>query len=143
MENLDKLWQAVSIASDLRDLTRHKQTYYFQTVGPITFYLRAENAEVQIMRWALPKVEVSVFLQAAFGWRLVTDQDEAGVYVVAKRRRVVGELSSAMFAVIVPDDAFLMLALEDGRVVIEHVSGTLHVPPPDAHGTYKLLPAGK
>jgi hypothetical protein len=77
-------------------------------------------------------------LQAAFGWRVATDQDDAGVYVVARRRPVVGTLSSALFSILVPQDAYLILKLADGRVTLNHIDGTLQVPPLEA-GEIKLL----
>jgi hypothetical protein len=141
MQKLNTLWQVVSLASDLKGITRHTQTYYFSTIGPITFYLQAEHAEVRVMRWALPKVEVTATLQAAFGWRIATDQDAAGVYVVAKRKALLGGMSSAVFTVIVPDDAYLVLKLDDGRVMLEHINGTLQVPPTSAESVYHLLPS--
>ncbi len=142
MQHLNTLWQAVSAVSELKEMTRQRQTYYFSTIGPITFYLRAENATVQVMRWALPKIEVAVTLNGVFGWRIATDQDDAGVYVVARKRSVIGGFSSADFQVIVPHDALLMLNLIDGRVTLDHVSGTLEIPPTQAENLIQLLPSG-
>ena len=129
MQRLNTLWQAVSAVSELSELTRRRQTYHFSTLGPVTFYLRAERAEVRVTRWAQPKIEVAVILQASFGWRVATDQDEAGVYIAARRRAFVGGLSRAVFNILVPHDAFLDLHLEDGRVVLEHMRGSLLIPP--------------
>lgn len=141
MQKLNTLWQIVNAASDITNMTRHTQTYHFSTFGqPITFYLRAEQAEVRIMRWALAKVEVTATLQAAFGWRIVADQDEAGVYVAAKRKPVLGNLSSALFSVVVPYDAHLMLRVDESRLVMENISGTFQIPP-QAESVYHLLPA--
>jgi hypothetical protein len=142
-QHLNTLWQAVSTISDIRAMTRRQQTYYFSTLGAITFYLRAENAEVQVIRWGLPKVEVNVTLHGAFGWRVAADQDEAGVYVVARRRALVGGLSRALFTVIVPHSAFLMLHVDDGRVVMEHVNGVVEIPPVQAGVSVRMLPSGQ
>lgn len=128
MQKLNTLWQLVSTVSDLRSMIRHTRTYYFSTIGPVTIYLRADAAEVRIMRWALPKVEITAILEGSFGWRVATDQDDAGVYVVARRKPLVGRMSSAAFSLVVPHDAHLMLNIDDGRVVLEHMNGTLHIP---------------
>jgi hypothetical protein len=128
-QNLNKLWQLVSTAGELAELTRDRRTYVFHTQGPITLYLRAENAHVSVARWALPRVEVKVRLEGKFGWRMAAEQDDAGVYIAAHRRPVVGELSSALFTLAVPHDTYLLLKLAGGRVTWENVSGTLHVPP--------------
>jgi hypothetical protein len=143
MQKLNTLWQVVNAASEITSLTRHTQTYYFSTLGPITFYLQAENADVRVMRWQQPKVEVTATLQAAFGWRIATDQDDAGVYVVAKRKAVLGRMSTGLFNIVVPEDAYLVLKLNDGRVILEHIIGTLQVPPFNAESIYPLLPSGQ
>ncbi len=140
---LNRLWQAVNAAAELREMTRDRRTYVFHTSGPITFYLRAEKADVHIARWKLPKVELSVRLEGAFGWRVAAEQDEAGVYVAAHRRRVIGEFSSALFSVIVPHDAHLALKLEDGQVRLANVSGLLEIPALSEEMRYHLLPAGE
>jgi hypothetical protein len=126
---LTTLWQTVSAVSELSEIARRRQTYVFSTQGPVTFYLRAEQAEVRVTRWTQPRVEITVFLQAAFGWRVAADQDEAGVYLVARRRPLVGSLARALFEVAIPREAYLDLHLDDGRVVLESISGTLQIPP--------------
>lgn len=129
MQNLNRLWQAAQTIADLRDLTRHRRTFTFMTQGPITVYLRSEQADVRVMRWALPRVEVTATLEGAFGWRMGTDQDEAGVYIAARRRAMVGALSHALFEIVAPEDAWLLLKLDDGRVTLEGVQGALQIPP--------------
>ncbi|HEX2905952.1 MAG TPA: hypothetical protein VHO69_03785 [Phototrophicaceae bacterium] len=129
VQHLNTLWQAVNAASQVAELARQSQTFHFGVTKPVTFYLQAEGAEVRIKRWLLPQIDVTVQLQAAFGWRIATDQDDAGVYVVAKRRPVVGGLSRATFSVAMPADIYLILKLADGRVVMDGVSGTLSLPP--------------
>lgn len=131
MQHLNTLWQAVNVASSVTELARHTETFHFGVSGNVTFYLQAEGAEVRVTRWTEPKIEVTAQLQAKFGWRLATDQDEAGVYVVARRRALVGTLSSAIFNILVPQSAYLILKLADGRVTLNHVDGTLEVPPLD------------
>ena len=137
MQHLNTLWKAVNAASVVTDLARQSQTFHFAVNGATTFYLRAEQASVRVTRWTQPRIEVEVQLQAAFGWRLETDQDEAGVYMVAKRRAIVGGLSSATFSLFVPHSTYLLLKLDDGQIVLEHVTGTLHIPP---NGELKIEP---
>jgi post-segregation antitoxin (ccd killing protein) len=139
MQHLNTLWQAVNVASSVTELARQSQTYHFNVSGAVTFYLQAESAAVRVTRWNEPKVEVTAQLQAAFGWRVATDQDDAGVYVVARRRPVVGTLSSALFSVLVPLDAYLIFKLADGRVTLNHIDGTLQVPPLESGGATLLL----
>jgi hypothetical protein len=129
VQHLNTLWKAVNTVSAVTDLTRHSQTYYFGVRPATTFYLQTEAAEVRVFRWSPLKIEVTAQLQASFGWRVATDQDDAGVYVVARRRPVVGNLSSAVFKIYVPEDAYLVLKLDDCRLIQEHLDGTLHLPP--------------
>ncbi len=143
VKHLNVLWQAASAASVAGDFVRQSRThtYVFRTHEPTTVYIRAEQTEVQVTRWNVPQVEVTLQLQAAFGWRTAAEQDEAGVYVVAKRRPLLGAASSAVIRLIVPDDAYLVLNLDKGRVLLDEVTGTLRLPPltpPDV----SLLPSG-
>jgi hypothetical protein len=141
MQHLNTLYQLVNAASTVTELARQSQTFHFGVTMPITFYLQAENAVVQVSRWRQPMIEVSAQLQAAFGWRLVTDQDEAGVYMVAKRRAVVGGLSRAVFRVHVPHDTYLVLKVNKGHVLLEDVDGTLTIPPLDSSRQIKITPS--
>lgn len=131
MQHLNMLWQIVNAASTVRELAQQVKTYSFVVPTLVTFYLCAENADVCLTRWTRPQIEITVRLQASFGWRIETDQDDAGVYMVAKRRAVVGGLSSAAFEVFVPHDAYLVLKLENGQVRLAQVDGTVHIAPPD------------
>ena len=51
MHHLNTLWQLVNAASTVTELARQSQTYRFGVREPITFYLRAESAVVQVVRW--------------------------------------------------------------------------------------------
>jgi hypothetical protein len=138
MERLNTLWQVVNAtanaAASVRDITQHTKQYTFALPNlATTFYLQAENAVVHIRRWDRPLIEATVRLQGAFGWRIATDQDDAGVYIAAKRRPLVGtfvgNLASATFDVTLPAQVYLMLKLEPGSLFLDHLNGTLHIPP--------------
>jgi len=144
MQKLNTLWQVVNAASTVRDFAQHTKTYYFGVNGPATFYLQAENTDVRIMRWPRPQIEVTVKLQGAFGWRIATDQDEAGVYVAAARRMVVGSVSSAQFEIVVPHETYLAFNLSNSSLRLDHINGTLTVDPPgETHTTRLQLGAGE
>lgn len=138
MQKLNTLWQLVNAATTVRDIAQHSKSYHFAVNGPVTFYLRAEHADVTLIRWTRPAIQVDVRLQAAFGWRIAAEQDEAGVYVAASRRSMVGGLSSAHFDVRLPAETYLILKLREGRVNLGEVSGTLHIPPADPDGEMRL-----
>jgi hypothetical protein len=138
MQKLNTLWQIVNAASTVRDIAQHTRSYNFAVSGPVTFYLRTENADVYVFRWARPMIEVMTKLHGAFGWEVAADQDEAGVYVAARRRSVVGGLSSARFEVRVPADTYLILNLQGGSLNLGSIDGTLHIPPPGEDGVTTL-----
>lgn len=127
---LNALWQALSAATSIRELAQRSKTYTFPiTQSTTTFFLQTEHTAIHIRRWSRPLIEVTVKLRAPFGWRVVTDQDEAGVYIAAKRRMVVGSLSRAIFAVMLPESAFLTLNLTECLLTLDDLNGTLHLPP--------------
>ena len=137
-KHLNTLWQVVNAASAVADFARQSQTYTFSTSNPVTVYLQAEQAEIRLVRWGQPKVDVFVQLQVAFGWRIATDQNADGVYVVAKRRMLVGSMSKATFTLTLPHTAYLILKLHESSLLIADVDGTLHIPPKDAQGLLQL-----
>lgn len=139
MQHLGKLWQLVNAAGAVRDLTRHTKTYFFATPQPITFYLQTEGAVIRLNRWARPLVEASVKLQGSFGWRVLTDQDDAGVYMAAKRRVIVGSLSSALFEIYLPYTAHVILQTQDCDLHINNLNGELQLPP--LQGMFPQLPS--
>jgi hypothetical protein len=140
MQKLNTLWQFVNAASSVRDMTHHTKTYYFGVTGAITFYLQTENADVRIKRWTRPQIEVTVKLQASFGWRIAAEQDDAGVYIAAKRRMMVGGLSTARFDIIVPYNIYLTLKLTESSLSFENLDGTLNIPPVHHGQEISLIP---
>ncbi|GEM_PF-357958 len=129
MQHFKTLIKVVNTASSLAELTRSSQTYRFNVAPAITVYLHAAQADIFVMRHNLPVVEITAKLQAPFGWRIAAEQDDAGVYFVARRRLVVGSIAGAVFLVTVPHDAYLTLKLEDCRLSLEHVSGDFQLAP--------------
>ena len=138
MQHLNTLWRLVNAASTVKDIVQQSKTYYFPVTGVITVYLRAENAGVTVSRWSRPQVEATVHLQVPFGWRIATEQDDAGIYIVAKRRAVVGGLSNASFDLFVPHNAYLVFKLEGGYVKLDNLNATLNIAPPDADNQLEI-----
>ncbi len=128
MRQLNQMWQLVNAAGAVREIAQQNKTYHFGAPQPTTFYLRTESAVVQVIRWARPVVEVSTRLQAAFGWRILTEQDDAGIYIAAKRRIIVGTLSTALFEVRVPYSAYVVLKLTDCDLNLTNVNDEIHLP---------------
>ncbi|MEQ8673018.1 MAG: hypothetical protein RLP44_30410 [Aggregatilineales bacterium] len=139
MERLNTVWRVFNAASTVRDLALHSRTYYFAAGKPMTFYLNADNATVQVKRWSRPMIEVKATLQAAFGWRVATDYDDVGVYIAAKRLPLISGLSTARFEVLVPRETYLVIRVDDGALLLDNMEGTLHIPPPTDADTNPLM----
>ncbi|MEO0563861.1 MAG: hypothetical protein AAF125_17280 [Chloroflexota bacterium] len=133
MQALNQLVKLAQAASVVGDLTRQKHTYTLPVMKTAeTFYLHADNAAVRVVRWDRPQVEITIETRPPVGWRTATDYDENGVYVVAVRRIGFGGIASAVVNAVVPRHLHLMLRLRDGLVTLDHVHGTLEIPPEDA-----------
>ena len=99
----------------------------FEVSLPTTVYVRASMSEVTLRYKPGNRVEVSANLRASFGWELVAEQDDAGIYIVAKRKPLVGQLSSANFDLSVPPGANLMFNLTPGTVRVMNINGKFNV----------------
>jgi hypothetical protein len=129
MQHLNTLNQLVQAASQVTELARASQTYHFPVSAPTTFYLHVSQAEVRISRRPGVTADVQATLGAPFAWRIATDQDDAGIYFVAHRRLMVGALAAARFHISVPPDTYLILKLENARLTLDDVNGTVELPP--------------
>lgn len=130
---IERLGQIAAAASALTDIVRREQTLRFYTPDPtITVYVHAEFAEVRVLRHDLPQVDVTIMLQAPFAWRLAAEQDDAGVYVVVRRRPLmksaVGGFAGALLEVLAPAQAHLIIRVDDGRLIVENAHGTYDLP---------------
>jgi len=129
MQRLETLWKLVNAASTVRDMAITSRVLEFTVQPPVTFYLHAEYAALTISRWDVPRIRVQCQLQAGFGWNMQTDQDEAGVYVVARRRPVVGSAGSATFQIDLPRDTHIVLRMAHCSVQWDDLNGEFHIHP--------------
>lgn len=141
MKHLNKLWHVLNAINTLRDIAQKTKTYYFAIRPDMTFYLHIADAEVELIRWERPMIELTVKLDAVFAWQLAVDQDEAGIYVVARRRPLIGDIAYGRFEVRCPRDTYNIFKLEACKLILHDVTGEFHIPAqtPDAH----LLLSGK
>ena len=101
----------------------------FTVTPPVTVYIYASHSRVTIRRKAGHLVELDATMRAAFGLTLAVDQDDAGVYVVAKRKPVAGALTWIDFALIVPPEARILAHLTPGRLVLGDIDGLIETAP--------------
>lgn len=109
----------------------------FAVHPPVTVFVRGSNVTVRVIYQPGSTVELNANLRASFGWEFVADQDEAGVYIVAKRKLLVGTLSTASFTIITPPEANLVLHLTPGTVQVADLNGKLTIPA----GTHVSIPS--
>lgn len=151
MPAIDRLAQLLNTASDVSSVLRRKEHYRFRAAPDSAFYLDVSGVIVNLFRGDSPQVEVDVQLQVPFAWRLATDQDDAGIYVVAQRRPLVGNAIAALtpftgeavFTIVLPRTMALILHLHDCRLTFEHLTGVYSFAGelPEASAAIGQLPA--
>lgn len=126
-EIFNTAWRIFQTARDLADVTKERWTDAYEVSGPTTVYVRGSHCRLTVERAAAPRVQVEGEMQQSFGWDWVTERDDAGIYVVLKRRRLVGALSYAALRLVVPPDAYLVFHLTPGSVVLADFEGQVAV----------------
>ncbi|PJF37649.1 MAG: hypothetical protein CUN55_21000, partial [Phototrophicales bacterium] len=92
-------------------------------------FVRGSRCKVIVNYHELDQIEIYASLYAAFGMRLVIEQDEAGVYIVIRRRRFWGTFSRSDVTIHVPFYCRLALNLTPGDVELQQLNGILEIPP--------------
>ncbi len=128
MQNLQNFWKAVNVVSSVRDLAVESKTYQWDISPPITFFLDVEHADVILKRHADPIILATTELQAGFGWQVATEQDDAGVYIVAKRKPLIGSIGRGKFTVTLPHNTHVSLKLEKCQLTLDDLSTILDLP---------------
>ncbi len=125
-----KLWRAVELISSARELALEKRRYTWQVAVPNTFYLDAENADIRISARNGEELAATVELPVALAWRLRTEQDAAGVYIIARRKPLLGSVGRARFDISLPRGLHISLKLEKCRLCLDNMYQSLDLPPP-------------
>lgn len=104
------------------------ETRVFSITGPATVYVRGSQCRVSVSRGEARQIVVRSNLVRAFGLELAAEQDDAGVYIVARQKRVVGRLSRAEFSLEAPAETHLVFRLTPGDVILHDLNGMLELP---------------
>lgn len=115
-------------ASAVPERANRTQTQVFNISGPATVYVRGSQCRVTVSRGEPHKVTVRASLVRAFGLELAAEQDDAGVYIVARQKPVVGRLSRAEFSIAIPAETHLVFRLTPGDVILHDLDGMLELP---------------
>jgi hypothetical protein len=123
---------ALNTAADIIPITdTHTYMQVFSVTKPLTVYVRASHCRVTICRKASDRVILQAQMYRSFGLEFATEQDDVGVYIVAKRKPVVGTLSRAEFTLTVPFESHLVFNLTPGEVLLLDVDGLVELPTGD------------
>lgn len=121
---------ALGVAVEAVPKASHESyTQVFNVTPPVTVYVRGSQCRVTVRRETTTKVTLHADMYRKFGLDLAAEQDEAGVYIVARQKTVVGRLSRAHFTVTVPADTHLVFRLTPGDIIIQDINGMLELPP--------------
>ena len=129
MRHFDNVWKALRLAGAARELAIETRRLQWEVKTPSTFFLQAEYADIRLSTHDRLEVLAKVELQAGFGWQLATDQDEAGVYIIARRKPLIGSIGRARFDITVPQDLHVSLKLEHCQLCLNDLNTTLEFPP--------------
>lgn len=144
---LEMALELFNTARKIPDIARERRVDAYEVPGPTTVYVRASHCRVILRRTTDRRVQIEGDLRQAFGWQWVTERDEAGIYVVLKRKPLVGALSTADLTLVVPPDAYLVFHLTPGSVQLEDFAGRLAVAPVAAangdDGPAAVIPAAE
>lgn len=127
-KHIATIWQVFQAAASIRDLALERRHYAFPASEPLTLYLDGDTASVRIQRWNTPQIDISVQLQPGIAWRIHTEQDEAGIYCVARSRAIAGSLPRASFEIRIPPHTHIVLRLRGGSMELLDIDGTVELP---------------
>ncbi|MCY4464528.1 MAG: hypothetical protein OXE46_03220 [Chloroflexi bacterium] len=129
MAQLERLWRALKLLGAARDLAVEKRQYRWDIKPPNTFYLKAEHADIHLRPHDEARILTTIELRGGFGWQIATDQDEAGVYIIARRKPIVGSIGRGRFSVLLPPGIHISLKLEHCRLRMDNLNGGIEFPP--------------
>lgn len=129
MRHLNSLRRTLHWLNSARDLTIESKTYQWEAAPPMTFFLQAEQAVITLTRHDKPQILAKVELQAGFGWQMTAEQDEAGVYLIARRKPLIGSIGRGAFDITLPADIHIALKLTHCQLRFDKLNATLDFPP--------------
>ncbi len=104
----------------------------FTITLPVTIYIHAAHSQVVVHRAKgdqTDRIELEAMMRGAFGLNLSVEQDEAGIYIIARRKPVAGALARIDFKVTAPPEARILAHLTPGVLMLEDVDGTVEALP--------------
>ena len=130
MRHLGHLRKALQLSGAVRDLAFETRRLQWEVASPNTLYLDVEYADIRLSSAQDSRqIQAKVELQAGFGWQLATDQDEAGVYIVARRKALIGSIGRAKVSISTPPDVHISLKLNRCQLCLVDLNTSLDLEP--------------
>lgn len=126
---LDNAWKALKLVGAARELAIETRRFSWEAAPGATFFLEAQYADIRLVTHDQRDILATVELQAGFGWQMVTDQDDAGVYIIVRRKPLIGSISRSRFDITLPADLHISLKLENCRLCLDDLNTALDLPP--------------
>lgn len=129
MRHLGNFWKAAQLLNAARGLAVETQRFSWDVTAPNTLFLQAEQSDIQLVLHDQPQILAKIELRAGFSWQLSTDQDAAGVYVVAVRKPVIGSIARGKFTFHCPRGVYISLKLKQCQLCFDDLTASLDLPP--------------
>ena len=131
MRHLGSIWKGIKLIGSARDLALETRRFQWTVTLPNTFFVQAEHCDINLSWHDRLLVVAELELQASFGWQWTTDQDDAGVYVVARRKPLIGSVGRGRFSFTLPHGIHVSSRLENCRLCCHGLHTSLELPPFD------------
>ena len=129
MRLLANAWNALKLVGAARELAIETRRFNWDVTTGSTFFLQAEQADIRLVTHRRPEVLAKIELQAGFGRQLLTEQDEAGVYIIVRRKPLIGSIGRCRFDITLPDDIHISFKLDQCKVCFDELTTSLDFPP--------------
>lgn len=124
LKHLDKL---LALADGVRQFSQIEAARHLNVALPCAVYVDVGDAPLTLIAHDELVVSVEAQLPRGAGWQWRTEQDEVGVYIVAKRAAFAPLALKPRFVVTLPNRATLMLNVNKNSVEFRNMTGILQV----------------
>ncbi|MXX82609.1 MAG: hypothetical protein F4Y70_03940 [Chloroflexi bacterium] len=129
MARLGGLWRALNLLGSARDLAVERRRYEWAVQPPKSLFLAVEQSDIHLKPHDEARIVATIELRGGFSWQIATDQDEAGVYIIARRKAIVGSIGRGKLHILLPPGLRLSLALAHCRLRMDDLNGEIEFPP--------------
>ncbi len=141
MRRLGKLWQALKLVSAARELAAESRQLEWTVSLPNTVFLQAEHCDITLAWQEDARVIARMELPVGFGWLWTSDQDEAGVYLIAQRKALIGGMARGRIALSLPRGIHISLKLASCQLCCQGLDASLEWPPFQADAPSQIIPS--